>query len=547
MAAQLRGSLLLFRADNSLLPFLYQTRTLSASQSHLNRKPLRPQRCRPYSTDNTPSDEPSDNGLDAAGGSSNEQSVTSSGLEDAPSKPRNYLKKRAIATTRRKSTSPPTRAPKNRSTMTRTEKDILDKLYGQVENRLPTQVQEKEKEKEAGKEKFEPVKEPRKKTTGNKPKALSASEKQELSELTQIFEEAVNEAKARTEAVSPDQERTASEFERRKSLPMLERHIPNIDVEIHRLSTIYERIRRFKYSDVDISDKSRTITMQRVVELVVMIESEKIQSALQAAVNQEKGDLGLWKVCEERVFGMLRHLDIYDEKENNASDVQDNQANGTTIPSSLDAPQRSSSDREKTKQSAGPLEIPPFVPVYTVVSELYPNMLFTTLSLLKTHFPDSPLIGQLLPTVKSHGRTSIVLGASTRLYNELMDYYWQTYDDLPAVVSLLEEMDSTGVEPNLWTYSLVKKIIRTRANERQAHRRRMFERGNGAERKDWFETEPNRKALRQLAGSKKKPGWVQHLKSRLDEAYERQGMENEDNKTAVHADFATPIQKLQVD
>ncbi|KAJ9197921.1 hypothetical protein DTO166G4_2495 [Paecilomyces variotii] len=543
MAANIGRSLTLFKAENPLLPFLYQTRTLTASQSHLYRKLIRPQRCRPYSTDNAPSDKPSDNGSQTAESPSPEQPAISSKFEEAPSKPQNYLKKRAIAATRSKSTAPPTRGRKNRSTMTRAEKDILDRLYGQFGTGLPSQPEEKEKEETL------PVKEPRKmKNAEDKPKHLSASEKQELSEVTQIFEEAVNDAKARSEGAPGEQEQTGSEFEERKAHPMLERHIPNIDVELQRISTMFERIRRFKYSDVDLSDRARTITIDRVVELVVGIESEKIEAALRTAIDQGKGDLELWEVCEERVFGMLRHLDIYDGTEKNASDAQHNQPDDITILGPPEPSQSLSSDKAETKQHAGPLEIPPFVPVYPVVSALYPSMLFTALSLLKTHFPDSPLIGQFLPTVKSYGRTSVVLGASTRLYNELMEYYWRVYDDLPTVVSLLKEMDSTGVEPNLWTYSLVKKIIRTRADEKQAHRRRMREFGDDAVRKEeWFETEPNQRALRQLAGKKNKPGWLQHLKSRLFEVNERQRMENEENTTPPHTDFTAPVRKLPVD
>ncbi|KAJ9292912.1 hypothetical protein DTO271G3_8359 [Paecilomyces variotii] len=538
MAANIGRSLTLFRAENPLLPFLYQTRTLTASQSHLCRKPFRSQRCRPYSTDNAPSDEPSDNVSQTPGSSSQEQPAISAKIEDAPSKPQNYLKKRAIATTRSKSTAPPTRGRKNRSTMTRTEKDILDRLYGQFGNGIPSQPEEKEKEETL------PVKEPRKmKKAEDKPKHLSASEKKELSELTQIFEEAVNDAKARSEGEPDEQEQAGSEFGERKAHPRLERHVPNIDVELQRISTMFERIRRFKYSDVDLSDRARTITIDRVVELVVRMESEKIEAALRAAVDRGKGDLGLWKVCEERVFGMLRHLDIYDGTEKDASDAQNNQPDDITILSPSEPSQSLPSNKEETKRHAGPLEVPPFVPVHPVVSALYPSMLVTALSLLKTHFPDSPLIGQFLPTVKSYGRTSVVLGASNKLYNELMEYYWQVYDDLPMVVSLLREMDRTGVEPNLRTYSLVKQIIRTRADEQQAYRRRMREFGDDAVpawKEELFETEPNRRALRQLAGKKMKAGWLQRLKSRLFEARERRRLENEENTTPVHTDFTAP-------
>jgi hypothetical protein len=311
---------------------------------------------------------------------------------------------------------------------------------------------------------------------------------------------------------------------------------------------MFERIRRFKYSDVDVSDRARTITVEKVVELAVGIESEKIQTALQAAIDQGKGDLGLREVCEERVFGMLQHLDIYDGVDKDTKGVPEHQPDEIESTGSSKTSQSLSTENTETKHPSGPLDIPPFVPVYPVISALYPNMLFTALNLFKTHFPNSPLIGQFLPTIKSHGRTSTVLGASTKLYNELMDYYWRVCDDLPTVVSLLEEMDSTGVEPNLWTYSLVKRIIRTRTNEKQAHRRRMLERSEDAAKKEeWFETEPNRKALRELAGSKKKPGWVHHLKSRLHEVSERRKMENEDVTTELHSDFAAPIRKFRVD
>jgi hypothetical protein len=148
-------------------------------------------------------------------------------------------------------------------------------------------------------------------------------------------------------------------------------------------------------------------------------------------------------------------------------------------------------------------------------------MLFFAMQLLCSHFPNSPLIGEIRSTMKSYGRTSMVLGASTKLYNELIRFHWRGQDDLASVVELLKEMEVTGTEPDSRTLMIVQSIVAQRKRDKKEHgmkvaayRRRFGKHPDGVR---WVDTEPNKKALRELQGSPFQPGWIQCVLGRLRE------------------------------
>ncbi|KMK63532.1 hypothetical protein Y699_04362 [Aspergillus fumigatus Z5] len=173
-----------------------------------------------------------------------------------------------------------------------------------------------------------------------------------------------------------------------------------------------------------------------------------------------------------------------------------------------------SSEGEPTPHS--PLEVPESVSVEAVVTELYPKMLLLAFRLLNSHFPGSPLIGQFRSTIRSHGRTSAVLGSSTGLYNELIYFYWRGCSDLPSVVSLLKEMETTGVEPDERTCGLLKAIAEQRERDLKNHRKRVRRENQdrSSPRDPWWDMAPNRTAVKELFGE---DGWLPRLEKRVKE------------------------------
>ncbi|KAL2009838.1 hypothetical protein VTN00DRAFT_5645 [Thermoascus crustaceus] len=576
MTTNLSRRLIAFKADSSLAPFLYQTRTLTAPPSYLYRRAVRSQR-RTYAAENTSSNEntsdgaPNEDSQAALDAEQNKSSTTST--SDAPSasttssdapKPPNYLKKRAAAITSSRETSqkdtPPT---KLRTSMTRDEREAFNQLLDRLGTHLPSQTQESLEKSgllkdHLKRDKIVPSQENRRKP---------AQEPKEQSEISAIFNEAMEDVKA---GRHEENSTPAKDAKNKRLFPKMGRARSTLEVERERVSRIIERIRRFKYSDVDISDRAKEpMPMERIIEIVVRKESQKIEAALQSAIDEGKGDIGLWEVCKERVFDIIQHLKEDDalkweqhlsvtrnagagssggqesqdinaaantpEPAMTTSQPKESEDAGSSPPKSTEPPATDDADNKELKTSpdtpSAVLEIPPFVPTYPVVSILYPEMILSAFRLLNTHFPNSPIISQILPTIKSHGRRAVILGASTSLYNELLYYYWSTHDDLPTVVSLLQEMHVTGVDPDHQTYELVKCMIQQHQRELRAYRRRMQKKhGKRKMRKMmkqqdddalWMDTKPNEDAFRELVGQDGEPGWIQRLGARLREIDER--------------------------
>jgi hypothetical protein len=143
-------------------------------------------------------------------------------------------------------------------------------------------------------------------------------------------------------------------------------------------------------------------------------ERVRVQSKMEAA----RTDFELWEVLEEEVFPLVWKLGI----------------------------DGSPGDEH------GKLPLDQYGP-------LYPAYLLEALKLFDTHFArPSPLALQILPRVKELGAASYVLGVTTPFYNELARIMWTRYGDPAAVFDLLEEMRSAGLYCDQGTLNLVKEI-----------------------------------------------------------------------------------------
>ena len=175
------------------------------------------------------------------------------------------------------------------------------------------------------------------------------------------------------------------------------------------------------------------VTMIEAIGIIIKREYSEIEDALLKAIQEGKGDVGVWNICRERVFGMLSHLDA-------AAPIGRLDGNSNSSGSLYGA--------KLPPRSTGPLSIPPLVPVWPLVARLYPDCLLLVFRLLGTHFPDSHLITQFHSAVKEKGRLSTFLGTSKPLYEEMIYFSWSKLRDLPGVISLLRDMDNAGLEPS---------------------------------------------------------------------------------------------------
>lgn len=431
------------------------------------------------------------------------ESSQDGGNTESPSSrgPRIYIKKKAATVP---SARPQKRASKPGTTVTRSEREIFDRLFAKLGSSPPPELAPGDKRKEEQKQKETSPSTTSSTTSSTSP--LSDSDTDESAQISAIFQESIEELKTRANQEPGSHAAPASTSQ----------HLS--DIERLKVNQVYRKLDRFATSTAEDYGPDQVET-SRLIQLVVQRESEKIENELRQTIREGKGDLGLWKVCEERIFGMLRQLDepfhphLSDSPEPaDGRDSKDTDAEG-------------SKDPEKSASEQQPLDIPPFVPKNAVISAVYSNMLLVVFHLLRRNFPNSPLIGEIRPTIQSYGRASVVLGASTKLYNEMIRYYWRDCDDLATVVSLLKEMEETGVEPDTKTYRLVRAIITQRERAKLKYMRQHEElrksagqellHDNGAT--TWMEAVPNMHAYRELVGSVYQQSWADRIRLRLEE------------------------------
>jgi hypothetical protein len=318
-----------------------------------------------------------------------------------------------------------------------------------------------------------------------KPK-LSEADRNEMAQIAEIFDTVLRDIREKKQrsSVSKDSTRPVVATE---------------PLDTIRDPEIRKRLLNFEYSNADISEllDNNQISMERAIELVVQKESRNIEGALLVAIEEGKEDAAVWDVCRERIFSMLQHLG----DSRLAQDIgisQDEKETADSPTATTESPQ---------------LDVPSSVPMEPIVTALYPKMLLVAFRLLNLHFPNSPLISQFRATIKSHGRASAVLGSSTGLYNELIYFYWRGCHDLPGVVSLLKEMEVTGIEPDQRTCGMLTGIFNQRDRDLKKHWKRM-NREKRSSREPWWDLAPNRKAVRELTGP---DGWMHRLERRVQE------------------------------
>ncbi len=152
-------------------------------------------------------------------------------------------------------------------------------------------------------------------------------------------------------------------------------------------------------------------------------ERNRVEAKMRAA----QTDFELWDVLEAEVFPMVHKLGIDEDP----------------------SPRRRGAAKRDRKNKL-PLHI---------YGPLYPTYLLSALRLLDTHFArSSPLALHLLPRVRELGPASYVLGVSTPFYNEMARLLWNRYGDPAAVFNLLEEMRVAGLYCDEGTRAVVHRI-----------------------------------------------------------------------------------------
>ncbi|KAL1597303.1 hypothetical protein SLS60_008887 [Paraconiothyrium brasiliense] len=165
-------------------------------------------------------------------------------------------------------------------------------------------------------------------------------------------------------------------------------------------------------------------------------EKDRVKALLEAAPT----DQALWAVLEKEVFAVIRGMDLESGFLARANPRNPKFRNVPKMAAGLKSSEISASDP-------------------TIVYPNYGYHLLTAANTLRSNFPASPLMFNILPTVKSLGRSSYALGANTALYKVLIRTAFRQNHSYAQVCSLLQDMDNGGVEYDYGVANLVDEML----------------------------------------------------------------------------------------
>ena len=173
---------------------------------------------------------------------------------------------------------------------------------------------------------------------------------------------------------------------------------------------------------------SRTKRKKELGARAQKLNEERMQerNRVEALLKSAKTDRELWDILHREVFSQVRALDL----------------DSTSPP------------------APGSRTNPPATVNPKILFTNYPHYLLVALTTLRTHFPSSPLPMSILPTIKSLGRSSYALGATTALYTQLLRTAWLQQSSYPLLNSLLTDMHNGAIEFSLDTLHLLDQVIK---------------------------------------------------------------------------------------
>ncbi|KAF2477859.1 uncharacterized protein BDR25DRAFT_299628 [Lindgomyces ingoldianus] len=211
----------------------------------------------------------------------------------------------------------------------------------------------------------------------------------------------------------------------------------------------------------EVKGKSREQALEEAARIKSIREEEK--KRVVELLDRVQTDREIWEVLQREVFDMIKKLDldglnasIAPKKKHvkKAKPVLEAEHSGTIFESLNPNP---------TTGIATPLQPPSRQNVAEIDPRIlfpnYPTLLIYAVHLLRRHFPSSPLPLTILPTIKSLGRSSYALGATTALYNLLIRTAWLQHSSYDYIDELLTDMDNGGIEFDLGTLDLLNKIL----------------------------------------------------------------------------------------
>lgn len=207
-------------------------------------------------------------------------------------------------------------------------------------------------------------------------------------------------------------------------------------------------------------------------------------------------DVEIWAVLEKKVFSLMTQLNRQTKLEDKArkADRRKQQKaaklalinHSTEPPPELPKPARSATT-ETPPSSPSPISDSKALTsnnLLTLIQATYAHHCLHALRLFRNLNLSSPYALHLLPHIKSLGPVSYVLGASTDLYNEVLFQKWTQFSDVQGMADLMEEMVNQGIGANVTTLELLRFVDR--------YRRQDLRGDHGGGKKTWWALRPVR-------------------------------------------------------
>jgi hypothetical protein len=223
-------------------------------------------------------------------------------------------------------------------------------------------------------------------------------------------------------------------------------------------------------------------------------ERQRVEKLMRDAAT----DIELWDVMEKEVFSLIPKLGL--EEAPSVNEIKETNKRPSKIkkqkskaPSLVDEPtekghqaKREESgnggtmdkdhvSKDQTDPKLNSVVTDPTtgseIPALAFYGPMYPSYLLLGIRLLDRAFDKpSPLALSILPKIKSLGAISHVLGASPSLYNEILRVYLYRYEDFQSIVATLNDMDASAVDLNEETLDIVIEILILRRRVKQGEK-----------------------------------------------------------------------------
>lgn len=386
---------------STLLPFLYQTRTIRSPTVPSSRA----QRCFHISkarkacnatSHNTSDPIPFEGAIDAQGNDDQNGPVEEDWPEDDP-----------VTSSTGDSTSRPLR----NSTITASEKAVFERIFKEISDDASKKAVQED----------DPLE--------NNPDDDEVLNSDVYSELNEIFDKAISKT-------DPAVQRSLRVGADKKHPDQISR---NFMTAIDAFGGASNKIRRIFIA--------RGSEDEQKIQSSVVEHSRKVMKKIMDA----KTDTEIWDVLETDVFILIKQQD----SQKKILEEQNKPAKRKRGGSISNADKEAAAAKEK-KQSLRIRE--KSLEIEAILSSNYGDYCLAAMRNLRRAYPASPYAMNLLPTVKSLGSISHVLAASVDLYNEVLFLLWSQYSDLNGMADLIDEMGNQGIESNEITLKILRMV-----------------------------------------------------------------------------------------